>query len=62
MGEARSLLRPVGMRLSGMPADGLAPRGLNILSHVCLGLSRLRASVSLGVSSVSLRTLVNDAG
>jgi len=55
-------LRQAGMRLRGMPTDGLAPRGLDILSQVCLGLSGLHASVSLGVSSVSSRTFVKNAG
>ena len=55
-------LRQAGMRPSGMPVDGLAPCGLNILSHVCLGPSGLRAPVSCGVSSVSSRTLVNHVG
>ncbi|CAE6755755.1 hypothetical protein NSPZN2_30395 [Nitrospira defluvii] len=55
-------LRHAGMRLSGMPADGLAPRSLNIPFQVCLGLSGLRAPVSRGVSSVSSRTLKNNVG
>ncbi len=44
------------------PADRLALRGLDILFQVCLGLSGLRVSVSHGVSAVSSRTIMNNAG
>ena len=47
---------------TGLTAGGLAARSVNILFHVCFPPSRLRAPVSLGVSSVSSRTLVNNAG
>jgi hypothetical protein len=50
---AVSFARPVGR---------LALRDLNILFQVCLGLSGLRVPVSLGVSSVSLRTVMNNVG
>jgi len=43
-------------------AGGLATRSVNILFQVCLPPSQLRAPVSLGVSEVSSRTLVNSAG
>jgi hypothetical protein len=43
---ADSLLRQAGMRLSGMPAGGLAPRGVNVLFQVRLRPSGLRAPVS----------------
>ena len=45
-----------------LTAGGLAARSVNILFQVCLPPSRLRAPVSLAVSSVSSRTLVNNAG
>jgi hypothetical protein len=45
-----------------LAAGGLAAQSVNILFQVCLPPSRLRASVSLGVSSVSSRTLVNNVG
>jgi hypothetical protein len=41
---------------------GLAARSVNILFQVCLFPARLRAPVSLGVSAVSSRTLVSNAG
>ena len=44
------------------PAGGLAPRNLDILFQVCLGLSGLHAPVSPGVSAVSSRTVMNNAG
>ena len=43
-------------------AGGLAPRGLNILFQVCLGLSGLHAPVSLGVLAVSSRSAMNNVG
>jgi hypothetical protein len=59
---ADSPLRQAGMRLSGMPAGGLAPRDLNVLFQVRLGLSGLRAPISLGDSTISRRTVMNNAG
>jgi hypothetical protein len=41
---------------------GLAPRGLDALFQVRLGLSALRAPVSHGVSAVSSRTVMNNVG
>jgi hypothetical protein len=43
-------------------AGGLAPRGLAILFQVCLGLSGLRAPVSLGDFVISRRTAMNNVG
>ena len=43
-------------------AGGLAPRGLDMLFQVCLGLSGLRAPVSPGVLAVSSRTVMNNVG
>ena len=43
-------------------AGGLAPRGLNVLFQVRLGLVGLHAPVSLGISAVSSRTVMNNAG
>ena len=43
-------------------AGGLAPRDLNVLFQVRLGLSGLHAPVSLGVSAVSSRSFMNNAG
>jgi hypothetical protein len=48
--------------VTSLTAGGLAARSVNILFQVCLPPSRLRAPVSLGVSAVSSRTLVNNAG
>jgi hypothetical protein len=45
-----------------LTAGGLAARSVNILCQVCLPPARLRAPVSLGVSAVSSRTLVSNAG
>ena len=47
---------------TSLTAGGLATRSVNILFQVCFPPSRLRAPVSLGVSAVSSRTLVNNAG
>ena len=47
---------------TSLTAGGLAAQSVNILFQVCLPPSRLRAPVSLGVSAVSSRTLVNNAG
>jgi hypothetical protein len=55
-------LRQAGMRLHGMPAGGLAPRGLDVLLQVRLGLSARHAPVSHGVSAVSSRTVMNNVG
>ena len=43
-------------------ARGLASLGLDVLFQVRLGLSGLRARVSLGVLSVSSRTVMNNVG
>jgi hypothetical protein len=43
-------------------AGGLAPRDLNVLFQVRLGLSGLRTPVSHGVSAVSSRTVMNNVG
>ena len=45
-----------------LTAGGLAARLVNILFQVCLPPSQLRAPVSPGISAVSSRTLVNNAG
>ena len=45
-----------------LTVGGLAARSVNILFQVCFPPSRLRAPVSLAVSAVSSRTLVNNAG
>ena len=47
---------------TSLTAGGLAAQSVNILFQVCLLPSRLRAPVSRGVSAVSSRTLVNNAG
>jgi|CXWL01.1.fsa_nt_gi hypothetical protein len=47
---------------TSLTAGGLAAHSVNILCQVCLPHSRLRAPVSLDVSTVSSRTLVNNAG
>jgi hypothetical protein len=47
---------------TSLTAGGLAAQSVNILFQVCLPPSRLRAPVSRGVSVVSSRTLVNNAG
>ena len=47
---------------TSLTAGGLTAWSVNILFQVCLPPSRLRAPVSLGVSAVSSRTLVNNAG
>ncbi len=43
-------------------AGGLAPRDLTVLFQVRLGLSELHAPVSRGVSAVSSRSIMNNAG
>ena len=47
---------------TSLTAGGLVARSVNILFQVCLPPSRLRALVSLAVSAISSRTLVNNAG
>ena len=47
---------------TNLTAGGLAAQSVNILFQVCFPPSRLRAPVSLGVSAVSSRTFVNNAG
>jgi hypothetical protein len=59
---AHSPLRQAGMQLCGMPAGGLAPPGLDVLFQVRLGHAGLRAPVSLGDSTISRRTVMNNAG
>ena len=56
-----SPLQQAGMRLSVMPAGGLAPRGVNVLFQVRLRLSGLRPPVSLGDSAISRRTVMSNA-
>ena len=48
--------------MTSLTAGGLAAQSVNILFQVCLSSSRLHAPVSLGVSAVSSRTLVNNVG
>jgi hypothetical protein len=59
---ADSPLRHASMRLAGMLASGLAPRGLDVLFQVRLGLSGLHALVSHGDCTISRRTAMNNAG
>ncbi len=47
---------------TSLTAGGLAAQSVNILFQVCFLPSRLRAPVSRGVSEVSSRTPVNNAG
>jgi len=47
---------------TSLTAGGLAAQSVDILCQVCLPPSRLLAPVSLGVSTVSSRTLANKAG
>ena len=47
---------------TSLTAGGLAAQSVNILFQVCFLPSRLRAPVSRGVSAVSSRTPVNNAG
>ncbi|MBI5776881.1 MAG: hypothetical protein HY444_05770 [Nitrospirae bacterium] len=58
---AESPLRQAGTRTSRVPAGGLAPRSLNVLLQVRLGLSGLHAPVSLGDCAISQRTAMNNA-
>ena len=55
-------LRHAWLQIARGRLGGLAPRGLNVLFQVRFSLSGLRAPVSLGVLSVSSRTLMNHAG
>ncbi|MBX3328350.1 MAG: hypothetical protein KF682_20885 [Nitrospira sp.] len=55
-------LRQAWPWLSHGQASRLAPRGLDILFQVCLGLSGLRVPASHGVLAVSSRTIMNNAG
>jgi hypothetical protein len=55
-------LRQAWMQDSRIQAGGLAPRDLDVLLLVRLGLSGLRAPVSHGVWAVSSRTIMNNAG
>ena len=55
-------LRHASMRLRGMLAGGLAPRGLNVLFQVRLRRKGLRVPVSRGVLAVSSRTVMNNVG
>jgi len=55
-------LRQACVRGFGTQAGGLATRSVNVLFQVRLPPSRLRAPVSLGVSAISSRTLMNNAG
>ena len=54
-------LRQASMLIVYILAGGLAPPDLNVLLRVRLGLSGLRAPVSLGVSTVSSRVPMNHA-
>ncbi len=56
-----SPLRQAGVRLNGMPAGGLAPRGLNVVFQVRFGPLGLHAPVSLGDFAISQRTVMNNA-
>ncbi len=47
---------------TGLTVGGLTAQSVNILFKYASPPSRLRAPVSLGVSTVSSRTLVNNAG
>ena len=55
-------LRPAWMQDSRIQAGGLAPRDLDVLLRVRLGLSGFRAPVSHGVWAVSSRTVTNNVG
>lgn len=55
-------LRQGWLRLMASQPAGLATHPLDILLQVCLGVSRLRTPVSRGISAVSSRTLLNNAG
>ncbi len=59
---AETPLRQAWMRPVGIQAGRPAARSLDRLVQVCLGLARLRMPVSPGVSAVSSRILVNNAG
>jgi len=55
-------LRQGWPRLGGGQPGGLPAWSVNGLFQVCLPPLRLRAPVSQGISAVSSRTLVNNAG
>jgi hypothetical protein len=59
---ADSPLRQASMRLGGMLPGGLALRDLDVLFQVRLGLPALLAPVSPGHSTISRRTIMNNAG
>jgi hypothetical protein len=59
---ADTSLRQAWLPMSRSQAAGLAPRGLNVLFQVRLGLSGLRTPVSRGVLAVSSRTVMNNVG
>src|SRR5688572_1626859 len=58
----RLLLQPPTRRCDKPTAGGLTAQSVNILFQVCLPPSRLRAPVLRGVSAVTSRTLVSNAG
>ena len=55
-------LRPAWMQGFCIQAGGHAPRDLDVLFQVRLGLSGLRTPVSHGVLAISLRTVMNNVG
>lgn len=55
-------LRQGWLRLKDSQSGRLAAHPLDILLQVGLGLSRLRAPVSHGISAISRRTVMNHAG
>jgi hypothetical protein len=59
---ADSPLRQACVRGFCTQAGGLAPRGLNVLFQVRLGLSVLHAPISRGDFAISRRTVMNTAG
>jgi hypothetical protein len=63
--RARIMLRALDLAsavTTHLTAGGLAAQSVNILFQVCLPSSRLHAPVSRGISMVSSRILVNNAG
>ncbi|MFO0701952.1 MAG: hypothetical protein U0236_22285 [Nitrospira sp.] len=57
-----TLMRQARPRVVGGQAGRLAIRDLHMLFQVCVDSSRLRVPVSPGVSAVSSRTVMNNAG
>jgi hypothetical protein len=55
-------LRQACTRKCSVQAVGLVARSINVLLQGRLPLSRLHAPVSLGVSAISSRILMNNAG